>query len=94
MAVSVTSVLDAAVASLNAVSEVVTICTTRFSIKNFRSAFCFLGKRTDCFPMQHELIGCIIEAGSIYCAVGTEFSNLIQVNLAVFTTQYELILQL
>jgi hypothetical protein len=38
MAVAVTSDLDAALASLNAMSEVVTVCTTRFSIKN--SPFC------------------------------------------------------
>jgi len=38
MAVAVTSDLDAALASLNAMSEVVTVCTTRFSIKN--STFC------------------------------------------------------
>ena len=38
MAVAVTSDLDAALASLNAVPEVVTICTTRFGIKN--SPFC------------------------------------------------------
>jgi hypothetical protein len=44
--------------------------------------------------MQHQLIGFIIAAGSIFCAVRNEFSNLIQVNLSVFTAQCELNLQI
>ena len=49
MAVAVTSDLDAVLASVNAMSEVVTVCTTRFSVQNSpvcpQSALCvFLGK--------------------------------------------------
>jgi hypothetical protein len=59
MAVSVTSVLDAAMASLNIVTEVVTICTTRFSIKNFRSA------RTVCCVFSWEKYRLFSYAASI-----------------------------